>query len=186
MIRVVAGGKSLPDAVVEQLIVRSDGVPLFVEEMTRMVLESDALTARDGRFELTGALSSVAIPTTLRGSLMARLDRLGRAKTTAQLAAVLGREFDLALLCAVGSVDEAAVQEDLDQLVEADLVHHKRRLRHPTWIFRHALIRDTAYESMPRRVQRKVHARIASVIEEQFPDLAAARPDLLAQHHAAA
>jgi tetratricopeptide (TPR) repeat protein len=128
----------------------------------------------------------VAIPTTLRGSLMARLDRLGRAKTTAQIAAALGREFDLALLRAVGELDEAAVHEDLERLVEADLVHHKRRLRNPSWIFRHALIRDTAYESMPRRVQRKVHARIASVIEEQFAALAETRPDLLAMHHAAA
>ncbi|HEY6173418.1 MAG TPA: TOMM system kinase/cyclase fusion protein, partial [Kofleriaceae bacterium] len=186
MIRIVAGGKSLPEPVVEQLIARTDGVPLFVEELTRMVLESGALTAQGDRYELTGALSSLAIPTTLRGSLMARLDRLGRAKTTAQLAAALGREFDLALLRAVGSLDEAAVHEDLERLVEADLVHHKRRLRNPTWIFRHALIRDTAYESMPKRVQRKVHARIASVIEEQFAELVATRPDLLALHHAAA
>jgi TOMM system kinase/cyclase fusion protein len=186
MVRIAAGGKALPAPVVEQLVARTDGVPLFVEELTRMALESGALTARGDHYELTGALSSVAIPTTLRGSLMARLDRLGRAKTTAQLAAALGREFDLALLCAVGSLDEAGVQEDLDRLAGADLVHHRRRLRNPTWIFRHALIRDTAYESMPKRVQRKVHARIAAVIEEQFADLAAARPDLLALHHAAA
>src|ERR1043165_6121063 len=139
MIRIVAGGKALPDEVVEQLIAWTDGVPLFVEELTRMMLESGALTARGDHYELTGALSSVAIPTTLRGSLMARLDRLGRAKTTAQLAAALGREFDLALLCAVGSLAEAAVHEDLERLVEADLVHHKRRLRNPTWIFRHEI-----------------------------------------------
>src|ERR1043165_10002412 len=87
MIRIVAGGKALPDEVVEQLIARTDGVPLFVEELTRMMLEAGALTARDDHYELTGALSSVAIPTTLRGSLMARLDRLGRAKTTSPLAA---------------------------------------------------------------------------------------------------
>jgi predicted ATPase len=135
---------------------------------------------------LTGSLSEVAIPTTLRASLMARLDRLGRAKKTAQLAAALGREFDLALLTAVGSLDEAAVQEDLERLAAGDLVHHKRRLRNPTWLFRHALIRDTAYESMPRRVQQKVHARIAEVIEQQFRELAHTRPDLLALHHAAA
>ena len=182
----LTGGKTLPGGVLAQMVARTDGVPLFVEELTRMVIESGALTARGDHYELTGELSELAIPTTLRASLMARLDRLGRAKKTAQLAAALGREFDLPLLTAVGSLDEAAVQEDLDRLVAADLVHHKRRLRNPTWLFRHALIRDTAYESMPRRVQHKVHARIAEVIEQQFAELAAARPDLLALHHAAA
>ena len=151
-----------------------------------MMIESGALTARGNHYELTGALSEVAIPTTLRALLMARLDRLGRAKQTAQLAAALGREFDLELLTAVGSLDEAAVKEDLGKLAEADLVHHKRRPRNPTWLFRHALIRDTAYESMPRRVQHKVHARLAEVIEQRFPEMAEARPDLLALHHAAA
>src|SRR5262249_18544545 len=138
------------------------------------------------RYELTGALSSLAIPTTLRGSLMARLDRLGRAKTTAQLAAALGREFDLALLRAVGSLDEAAVQEDLEAPGRGDLGPPKRPPRNPTGIFRHGRTRDPAYESMPKRVQRKVHARIASVIEEQFAELVETRPDLLALHHAAA
>jgi TOMM system kinase/cyclase fusion protein len=182
----LTGGKTLPARVLEQMIARADGVPLFVEELTRMVIESGALTARGEHYELTGPLSEVAIPTTLRASLMARLDRLGRAKQTAQLAAALGREFDVALLTAIGSLDDAAVQEDLEKLAAADLVHHKRRLRNPSWLFRHALIRDTAYESMPRRVQHKVHARIAEVIEQRFPDIADARPELLALHHAAA
>jgi len=186
IVGLVTRGKTLPSGVFEQMVTRTDGVPLFVEELTRMMIESGALTARGDHYELTGALSEVAIPTTLRALLMARLDRLGRAKQTAQLAAALGREFDLALLTAIGSLDEAAVQEDLGKLAEADLVHHKRRPRNPTWLFRHALIRDTAYESMPRRVQHKVHARIAEVIEQQFPEIAEARPDLLALHHAAA
>ncbi|HWU91209.1 MAG TPA: TOMM system kinase/cyclase fusion protein [Kofleriaceae bacterium] len=186
IVGLLTAGKVLPGAVLEQMVNRTDGVPLFVEELTRMVVESGALTPRGDRYELTGALSEVAIPTTLRGSLTARLDRLGRAKETAQIAAALGREFDLALLTAVTALDGAEVQEDLDKLVEADLVHHKRRLRNPTWLFRHALIRDTAYESMPRRVQHKVHARIAEVLEQRFPDVVEARPDLLALHHAAA
>jgi TOMM system kinase/cyclase fusion protein len=183
IVAMLTGGKALPASVLEQMLSRADGVPLFVEELTRMVLESGVLTARGDLYVLTGSLSEVAIPTTLRASLMARLDRLGRAKKTAQLAAALGREFDLALLTAVGSLDEAAVQEDLERLAAVDLVHHKRRLRNPTWLFRHALIRDTAYESMPRRVQQKVHARIAEVMEQQFPDMAHTRPDLLALHH---
>jgi len=186
IVNLVTAGRALPGEVLDQVVHRTDGVPLFVEELTRMVVESGALTARDGRYQLTGALSEVAIPTTLRDSLTARLDRLGRAKTTAQLASALGREFDLELLTAVSTDDAGAVQEDLDRLTEADLVHHKRRLRNPTWLFRHALIRDTAYESMPRRVQHKVHARIAATLEERFPEVVEARPELLAMHHAAA
>ncbi|MEO7733511.1 MAG: TOMM system kinase/cyclase fusion protein, partial [Kofleriaceae bacterium] len=182
----LAGGKALPASVLDQIAARTDGVPLFIEELTRMVLESGALTVRGERYELTGALSEVAIPTTLRALLMSRLDSLGRAKKTAQLAAALGREFDLALLTAVGALSPDAVEQDLAALVEADLLHHKRRLRDSKWLFRQALIRDIAYESMPRRVQHKVHARIAEVIEQQFPELAAARPDLLAMHWAAA
>ncbi|HSK04681.1 MAG TPA: TOMM system kinase/cyclase fusion protein [Kofleriaceae bacterium] len=182
----LTAGKALPGGVLEKLVNRTDGVPLFVEELTRMVIESGALTAHGDHYELTGALSEVAIPTTLRASLMARLDRLGRAKETAQLAAALGREFDPALLTAVSSLDEIAIQEDLGKLAQADLVHHKRRLRNPTWLFRHALIRDTAYESMPKRVQHKVHARIAEVLEQRFLEVVEARPDLLAHHHAAA
>lgn len=165
-------GKALPTGVHAQLVERTDGVPLFIEELTRMVVESD------------GALADVAIPTTLRDSLMARLDRLGRAKETAQLASALGREFELALLTAISSLTPDEVQEDLDRLVAADLVHHRRRLRNPLWLFRHALIRDTAYDSMPRRVQHKVHARIAEALERDFPDLVTTRPDLLAHHHA--
>jgi TOMM system kinase/cyclase fusion protein len=182
----VTGGKLLPREVIEQIVARTDGVPLFVEELTRVVVESGALTPRADRYELTGLLVDVEIPATLRALLMSRLDRLGRAKQTAQLAAALGREFDVALLSAVGSLTPAALQEDLDRLAEADIVHHRRRLRNPTWVFRHALTRDIAYESMPRRVQQRVHARIAEVLEAQFSELTDARPDLLAMHHAAA
>jgi TOMM system kinase/cyclase fusion protein len=182
----LAGGKALPARVLDQIAARTDGVPLFVEELTRMVLESGALTVRGDHYELTGALPEGAIPMTLRALLMSRLDGLGRAKKTAQLAAALGREFDLPLLTAVGALTADAVEQDLATLVEADLLHHKRRLRDSKWLFRQALIRDIAYESMPRRVQHKVHARIADVIEQQFPELAAARPDLLAMHRAAA
>lgn len=186
IVKQLTGGKALPGSVLEQMVARTDGVPLFVEELTRMVIESGALTARGDHYELTGALSEVEVPATLRALLTARLDRLGRAKQTAQLAAAIGREFDLPLLTAIAALEEVEVQEDLEKLAEADLVHHKRRLRNPTWLFRHALIRDTAYDSMPRRVQQKVHARIAEVLEQQFAELVAARPDLLAMHHAAA
>ncbi|HVV81733.1 MAG TPA: TOMM system kinase/cyclase fusion protein, partial [Kofleriaceae bacterium] len=186
IVGLLTDGRALPAGVLDQMVNRTDGVPLFVEELTRMVVESGALTARGDHFELTGTLSEVAIPTTLRASLMARLDRLGRAKETAQLASAIGREFELPLLVAVSGLEAAQVQEDLDKLVAADLVQHKRRLRNPSWLFRHALIRDTAHESMLKRVQHRVHARIAEVLEQQFPDVAASRPELLALHHAAA
>lgn len=182
----ITGGRALPASVLDQVVARTDGVPLFVEEMTRMVLESGALTAKGDHFELTGPLSDAAVPATLRASLLARLDRLGRAKETAQIASALGREFELPLLTAVSGLEPIQLQDDLERLAAADLVQHKRRLRNPSWLFRHALIRDTAYESMTRRAQHKIHARIAAVLEEQFPEVTKARPDLLAHHHAAA
>jgi TOMM system kinase/cyclase fusion protein len=172
IVQAIAAHKPLSAKVQAQLVQRTDGVPLFIEELTRMVVED--------------SLSEDAIPSTLRDSLMARLDRMGRAKETAQLASAIGREFDLPLLTAVTSLTEDEVQQDLDKLVASDLVHHRRRLRNPTWLFRHALIRDTAYDSMPRRVQQRVHARIADALESQFAELAESRPELLAFHHAAA
>ncbi|WP_437579912.1 TOMM system kinase/cyclase fusion protein [Sorangium sp. So ce887] len=183
----IAGGRALPGAVLEQIVRRADGVPLFVEELTRMVLESGALREEGGRYALAGPLSEMAIPTTLRGLLMARLDRMGRAKETAQTAAVLGgREFSEEVLGAVSQLGEEAVREDLDKLVAADLLQHRHRASSAVYMFRHVLLREAAYESLPRRKRQRVHARIARVIEERFPEIAQTRPELLAFHHAAA
>jgi TOMM system kinase/cyclase fusion protein len=183
----LAGGRALPAVVLQQIVDRTDGVPLFIEEMTRMVLESGALREEeDGRYVLAEPLSAFAIPTTLRGMLMARLDRLGRVKETAQLAAAIGREFSYDVLCAVSALDEVALREDLGKLAAADLVHARRRARSPVYAFKHALLREAAYESLPKRTRKRVHARIARVLEERFPEIVMARPDLLAHHHAAA
>lgn len=186
MVAEVAGGKRVPAEVIQRVISRTDGVPLFVEELTRMVLESGVLTERDGRYELSGELSNVEIPTTLRGLLTTRLDRLDRAKGTAQVAAALGREFSLEVLAAASPLGPVAVQEDLEKLTSAGLVLRKRRLRDPIGVFKHALVRDAVYESLSRPARQEVHLRIARTLEEHFSETTRTRPDLLALHYAAA
>lgn len=175
-------GHALPKEVIDAIINRTDGVPLFVEEFIRMMLESGALAERDGRMVLTGDLSGLGIPSTLRDLLMARLDRLGRAKDTAHAAAVIGREFSFDLLQAVLPIDESARREDLDKLVAADLVHRKRRNRNPTYLFKHALIQDTAYDSMLKTRRRETHERVARALLSRFPEMAEEHPEILALH----
>lgn len=180
----IAGERELPAEVLEQVVSRTDGVPLFIEELLRAMLEAGVLEARQGRYELTQA--QVSIPNTLRDLLAARLDRLGRAKETAQVASALGREFSLELLQAVSAMEAAAVQEDLDRLMAAELLYRKRRPKGATYLFKHALVRDAAYESMLKRSRLQVHERIVRALEERFPELSRERPELVAQHCAAA
>ena len=186
MVGVLTRKKALPAGVLEQVARRTDGVPFFVEELTRMMVDSGALVEREDRYELKGSLSDVEIPSTLRGLLTARLDRLGRTKETAQLAAALGREFNVELLAAVSALGASGVQEDLERLMGAGLVLRKRRAKDPVAVFKHALVRDAAYESLAEGARQKVHARIAATLEERFGGLVEGRPELLAYHHAAA
>jgi len=179
----VAHGKALPPEVVEQVVAKTDGVPLFVEALTTMVLESGLLQERAGRYELTGPLPPLAIPTTLHDSLMARLDRLAAVKAIAQLGATLGREFSYALLHAVSPWDEASLQRGLHQLVEAELLYQQGLPPQATYLFKHALIQEAAYQSLLRSTRQQYHQRIAQVLETQFPDTAETRPELLAQHY---
>ena len=173
-----------PSGVLAQIVDRTDGVPLFVEELTRMLLESGLLPEPGApRARMS---STTEVPASLRDLLTARLDRLGRAKGTAQIAAALGREIGHELLAAVSPLGEVQLREDLDALVVADLVQRKRRSRGHTYVFKHALVRDTAYESMLRGARQKVHGDIARAIEERFPDMIATRPDLVALHCAEA
>ena len=181
MVRQLTREALLPPEVVERIMERTDGVPLFVEELTRMVAES--LLQQGDTPRKAGVLE---IPSTLRDSLMARLDRLGPARATAQLASALGREFSYEVLVAASSSDEALLKKDLEALVTADLVHRRRGARSSGYAFKHALIRDTAYESMPKLMRRQMHARIAAALEQRFPELVQQRPGLLAHHHAAA
>jgi predicted ATPase len=179
----VAHGKALPLEVVEQVVSKTDGVPLFVEELTKMVLESSLLQERDDRYELTGPLPPLAIPTTLHDSLMARLDRLATVKSLAQLGATLGREFAYALLQAVSPWDEDTVRRGLSQLVQAEFLYQQGLPPQATYTFKHALIQDTAYASLLKSTRQQYHHRIAQVLEAQFPKTVTTQPELLAHHY---
>jgi class 3 adenylate cyclase/predicted ATPase len=183
VLRQVAHGKALPPEVVEQIVAKTEGVPLFVEELTKMVLESGLLQEREDRYELTGPLPPLAIPATLHDSLMARLDRLATVKALAQLGATLGREFSYALLHAVSPWDEQTLQRGLHQLVEAEFLYQRGLPPQATYLFKHALIQDAAYQSLLKSTRQQYHQRIAQVLEAHFPETAATQPELLAQHY---
>ena len=179
----VTGGKALPSEVVEQIVTKTDGVPLFVEELTKMVLESGLLREGEERYELTGPLPPLAIPATLHDSLMARLDRLATVKDVAQLGATIGRTFAYELLQAVSPLDEATLQHGLRQLVEAELVYQRGVPPQATYTFKHALIQDAAYQSLLRSTRQQYHQRLAQVLVERFSETAETQPELLAHHY---
>jgi TOMM system kinase/cyclase fusion protein len=179
----VAHGKALPAEVVAQVVAKTDGVPLFVEELTKMVLDSGLLQAREERYELSGPLPPLAIPNTLHDSLMARLDRLAAVKGLAQLGATLGREFSYKLLQAVSPWDEETLRRGLQQLVEAEFLYQQGLPPQATYLFKHALIQDAAYQSLLRSTRQQYHQRIAQVLEARFPDLCESQPELLAHHY---
>jgi predicted ATPase len=186
VIRQVAHGKVLPAEVVEQIVAKTDGVPLFVEELTKMVLESGLLQERDERYALTGPLPPLAIPATLHDSLMARLDRLAAVKALAQLGATLGREFSYALLCAVAPWEDGIVHQGLHQLVAAEFLYQRGVPPQATYTFKHALIQDVAYQSLLRSTRQQYHQRIAQALEAQFSEIVETQPELVAQHYTAA
>ena len=160
--------------------------PLFVEEMTKAILESGHLKAVDGHYALAGSLSTFAIPATLQDSLMARLDRLVTAKGVAQFAAVIGRQFAYDLLQAVSQLDTVTLQRELGRLVEAEIVYQRGVPPQATYTFKHALIQDAAYESLLKSTRQHYHQRIAQVLEAQFPEIVKTQPELVAQHYTAA
>ncbi|MGI8551532.1 MAG: ATP-binding protein, partial [Dehalococcoidia bacterium] len=182
-VRRVAGDRPLPPALVEQIVARTDGVPLFVEELSKAVLGSALVEERDGHYELTAPLPALAIPETLQDSLMARLDRLSGVKEVAQLGAVLGREFDYEILHAVSRLDEGALQQSLVQLVEAGLIYQRGLPPAASYVFKHALIQDAAYQSLLRSRRQEYHRQIARVLEERFPEAVETQPELLAHHY---
>ena len=183
MIERVADGKTLPPEVQAQLVAKTDGVPLFVEELTKMVLESGLLRAVDDHYELTGPLPPLAIPATLHDSLMARLDRLAAPKMVAQLGATIGRQFSYELLRAVAPMGEETLQRALGHLLEAELVHQRGLLPQATYTFKHVLIQETAYQSLLKSTRQQYHQRIAQVLAAQFPEVADIQPELLAHHY---
>jgi TOMM system kinase/cyclase fusion protein len=182
----LAKGKPLPHEVVDQLVTKTDGVPLFVEELARMVLESGLVRELADRWELTAPLPPLAIPTTLRDSLAARLDRLGEVKATAQLAATIGREFSYELLRAVSPLTESQLEAQLHKLVEGELVYQRRLPPHRAFVFKHQLVQEAAYESLLKNARRQYHAKIGDVLTKHFPAVVAEQPETLAHHYAAA
>ena len=178
----ITEGKALPVEVLGQILARTEGVPLFTEELTKSVLEAGILCSAGDRYVLAGTLPSLAIPATLHDSLMARLDRLAPVKEVAQIGACIGREFDHELLAAVVSMPEVELAAALDRLVAAELVFRRGLPPAATYVFKHALVRDAAYESLLKRRRQELHARIATSIEALFPQLVEAQPELVARH----
>ncbi|HKA54003.1 MAG TPA: adenylate/guanylate cyclase domain-containing protein, partial [Candidatus Binatia bacterium] len=183
MVEGVARDRVLPAEVLQQVVAKTDGVPLFVEELTKMVLESGLVKERHDRYELTSPLPPLAIPTTLHDSLMARLDRLSTVKEVAQLGATLGREFTYDLLRAVSPLDEAELQRDLARLVKAELLYQRGFPPQARYIFKHALIQDAAYQSLLRSTRQQYHKQIAQILAERFREIAETQPELLAHHY---
>jgi hypothetical protein len=178
----VVGDKALPDAVAAQIVAKTDGVPLFVEELTKAVLESGLLSDAGDRWELAGPLPPLAIPATLHDSLLARLDRLAPVKEIAQTAAAIGREFSHELLAAVSRLPEDELDAALDQLVGSELIFRRGAPPAATYSFKHALIQDAAYGTLLKSRRQQLHARIAQVLEEQFPEATHSDPQMVAHH----
>jgi predicted ATPase len=183
IVTAMTDGKTFPAEVVQQIIAKTDGVPLFVEEMTKAILESGHLKEVAGHYALTGSLSTLAIPTTLQDSLMSRLDRLVSAKGIAQMGATIGRQFAYDLLHAVSQLDDTTLQRELGRLVEAEIVYQRGLPPQATYTFKHALIQDAAYQSLLRSTRQQYHQQIAQVLEAQFPETAETQPELVAHHY---
>ena len=183
LVRNTAGGKTLPGAIVEQIAAKSQGVPLFIEEITRAILESGDLEEDGERYVLRGSIRDFVIPSTLQDSLIARLDRLGVAKDVALTASIIGREFSYELLDAVARVSRETLLKALEQLVRSDLLGQRGAPPQSRYIFKHALIRDAAVLSILNARKREMHERIAEVLATLFPEVAETEPELLAHHY---
>ncbi|TCU30744.1 putative ATPase [Rhizobium azibense] len=178
----LTGGKLLPLGVLDYIVANTDGVPLYLEELAKTMLESSLLGVAGDQFGLPVPVPPLAIPVTLHDSLMARLDRLGGAKVVAQIGACIGREFSYELIAALGVLDEPELRQGLDQLVGTELVFRRGSPPKAIYSFKHALVRDTAYQSLLKSRRRELHRRIAQVIEERAPHVVAAEPEVLAYH----
>ncbi len=183
MVPDVARGKALPVEVLDEIVAKTDGVPLFVEELTKTVIESGILEEKADRYELSGPLPPLAIPSTLQDSLMARLDRLAPIKDVAQIGAAIGREFSQRLLAEVSPMGDNELSDALGQLVESELVFRRGRPPDATYVFKHALLQDAAYQSLLRSKRQVLHRDIAKALEESFPETAKTEPEILAHHY---
>jgi tetratricopeptide (TPR) repeat protein len=182
MITYATGGKALPKEVAEQIIDRTDGVPLFIEELTKTVLESGILSEAGDRYALAGPMAPLAIPTSLQASLLARLDRLAPTREVAQIGAALGRSFSYELISAVAGMPQHKLDGALEQLAKAELIFRRGVPPNAEYTFKHALVQDAAYSTLLRNRRQQLHARIAETLESQFPEVVTAQPALIAQH----
>jgi class 3 adenylate cyclase/predicted ATPase len=177
----LVGNKELPADVMAEIVERTDGIPLFVEEMTKAVLEAESEGAARRTVEAVPS-SALAVPASLHASLMARLDRLGPAKEVAQIGAAIGREFFHALLAAVVRKPEAELESAFERLIAAGLLFRQGMPPHATYLFKHALVQDAAYGTLLREPRRTLHARIAETLEHQFAEIAESQPEIVARH----
>jgi predicted ATPase/class 3 adenylate cyclase len=182
MIADITGGKKLPAAVFEQIVNKADGVPLFVEELTKTVLESGLLKDAGDRYVTEDSLPARAVPATLHDSLMARLDRLAQIKEVAQIGAAIGREFSYRLLAAVVPISDVSLKAALAQFGVADLIFGRGDPPDATYVFKHALVQDAAYSSLTRSKRQQLHSRIANALKEQFSETVETQPELMAHH----
>src|SRR5882762_9872113 len=181
--RIIAGvtkGKALPDAVVEQVLAHTDGVPLFIEEMTNTLLESGVLRETPDRYVLDGPLPPLAIPTTLQASLVARLDRLGPVKDVAQIGAAIGREFSHELISAASALAPTDLDGALERLTASGLISRRGTPPDATYSFKHALVQDAAYESLLKSQRITLHGKIALALEKRWPESRDTKAELLA------
>jgi predicted ATPase/class 3 adenylate cyclase len=182
MIGYLTSGKPLPEEIVEQITDRTDGVPLFVEELTKAVIESNLLVDSGDRYETAGPTARLAIPTSLQDSLLARLDRLAPARDVAQIAATLGRHFSHELISAVAAMPPQQLDDALAELVRSQLIFQSGSSPHTEYVFKHALVQDVAYGTLLRSQRQVLHGRIAATLEDRFPEIVANQPALLARH----
>jgi class 3 adenylate cyclase/tetratricopeptide (TPR) repeat protein len=182
LIRQIIGDKALPDEVLQQILTRTDGVPLFIEELTKSVVESGVLTDAGDCYTLTGPLPSLAIPTSLSASLLARLDRLAPVREVAQIGAALGRKFSHELVSAVAEMPQEQLDDALAQLVNSELVFRRGAPPEAEYSFKHTLVQDTAYDTMLRSRRQRLHGRIAATLKEKFPEIVQTQPEVLARH----
>jgi class 3 adenylate cyclase/tetratricopeptide (TPR) repeat protein len=186
MIAQVTSGKALPKEVADQIVDRTDGVPLFIEELTKSVIESGIVTEAGDHYAAIGPVAPLAIPTSLHASLLARLDRLAPTRETAQIGAALGRSFSHELISAVAAMPQHQLDDALAQLTRVELIFRRGTPPDAEYTFKHALVQDAAYSTLLRSRREQIHARIATVLEQQFPEIVAAQPEVLAQHCAGA
>jgi class 3 adenylate cyclase len=186
IVSALAGGKTLPAALLEQILTRTDGVPLFVEELTKSILESGELRDTGDHYEYGGSARAVTIPATLRDSLMARLDRFMPVKEIAQIGAAIGREFSYELIEAVAPMPQPQLDDALVQLCTSGLAFRRGTRPDAVYIFKHALVQDAAYDSLLKSRRQELHAKIARVIEQRFPNIKITEPEVLAHHLTAA